>query len=147
VLSSPALATRLNAVQKMMLRVLPRIAPNFTVRNGLEPGYLSHDPAVVDAYRADPQVHDRVSGRLARFIADEGPLVLERARDWGVPTLLLYAGDDRLVDPAGSRAFIAAAPAPVITAHCFDKLYHEVFNEVEAYDVFARLRQWLDARF
>ena len=147
VLSSPALAMHLNPMEKMMLGLLPRIAPNFTVRNGLNPGYLSHDRSVVDAYKADPRVHDRVSGRLARFIADEGPLVLERAKDWGVPTLLLYAGDDRLVDPAGSRAFAKAAPPSVVTAHCFDKLYHEVFNEVEAYDVFARLRQWLDARF
>jgi alpha-beta hydrolase superfamily lysophospholipase len=149
VLSSPALATRLTPVQKLLMAVVPKVAPNLTVSNALDCDYLSHDPAVVAAYRADPRVHDRISGRLGRFIADEGPRVVARAPAWSVPTLLLYAGDDRLVDPSGSRAFAAAAPPGLVTAHCFDHLYHEIFNEVdaEAYDVFARLRQWLDARF
>ncbi|RYY70043.1 MAG: alpha/beta fold hydrolase, partial [Comamonadaceae bacterium] len=66
VLSSPALATWLNPVQKLLLAVVPKIAPNLAVGNGLDAAYLSHDPAVVDAYLADPRVHDRVSGRLAR---------------------------------------------------------------------------------
>ncbi len=147
VLSSPALATRLGGVQKLMLAVLPRLAPNLTVSNGLDPQYLSHDPAVVAAYRADPRVHDRISARLARYIAEEGPYVLARAPRWKVPTLLMYAGQDRLVDPAGSRAFARAAPPGVVTAHCFAQMYHEIFNEADAYDVFAQLRQWLDARY
>ena len=79
VLSSPALDPGLSAFQKLMLAALPRIAPNLTVGNGLDPDFISHDPDVVAAYKADPMVHDRISGRLARFIADSGPLVLERA--------------------------------------------------------------------
>lgn len=147
VLSSPALGTRLNALQKMLLALVPRLMPDLAVGNGLPADALSHDPAVVAAYRADPLVHDRVTGRLARFIADQGPAVLRQAPAWQVPTLLLYAGDDRLVDPAGSRAFAASAPADVVTAACFDSLWHEIFNEPDPEPVVARLRQWLDARF
>lgn len=147
VLSSPALATRMNAVQKLLLAVIPRLAPNLAVNNGLDPQFLSHDPEVVAAYRADPLVHDRISGRLARFIVDEGRAVVARAGAWQVPTLLLYAGSDQLVDPAGSQAFAAAAPASTLTAHPFDALYHEIFNEVEKDAVFSRLQEWLDARF
>ena len=147
VLSSPALATRLTPVQKMLMAVVPRIAPNLTVSNGLDPMYLSHDARVVRAYMNDPRVHDRISGRLARFIADEGELVRSRAGIWKVPTLLMYAGDDRLVDPAGSRAFAQAAPSDVVTARCFEQLYHEIFNEQDAEPVYETLREWLDARF
>ncbi len=110
VLSSPALDAGLNAFQKLLLATLPRIAPNLTVGNGLDPDFLSHDPDVVAAYKADPMVHDRVSGRLARFIADAGPVVIEHAPQWNVPTLLLYAGADKLVNPRGSRAFAGARP-------------------------------------
>jgi alpha-beta hydrolase superfamily lysophospholipase len=92
-------------------------------------------------------VHDRISGRLARFIADGGPATLALAPDWDVPTLLLYAGADQLVNPAGSRAFAAAAPKNVVDARCFETLYHEIFNELKPAPVFAELRQWLDARF
>jgi alpha-beta hydrolase superfamily lysophospholipase len=147
VLSSPALDPGLNAVQKLLLAVLPNIAPNLRIGNGLDASLISHDPAVVAAYRADKLVHDRVSARLARFIADGGAATLAQAAGWAVPTLLLYAGADRLVNPAGSRAFAAAAPKTVVSAHCFEGLYHEIFNELDAAPVFAALKQWLDVRF
>jgi alpha-beta hydrolase superfamily lysophospholipase len=147
VLSSPVLDPGLNAVQKLLLAVLPKIAPDFRVGNGLDVSFISHDPAVVAAYRADKLVHDRISGRLARFIADGGPATVALAPRWKVPTLLLYAGADKLVNPAGSRAFLAAAPPDVVSAHCFETLYHEIFNELDAEPVFAELKKWLDQRF
>ena len=146
VLSSPAFAAGLSGFQKLLVATLPRVAPNLAVGNGLDPSFLSHDQGVVAAYREDPLVHDRISGRLAAFIAQEGPQVVQRAGEWKVPTLLLYAGADKLVDPQGSRAFAAAAPTGVVTAHCFESLFHEIFNEPESEPVFERLRQWLDAR-
>lgn len=146
VLSSPAFAAGLSGLQKVLVATLPRVAPNLAVGNGLDPAFLSHDPAVVAAYRADPLVHDRITGRLAAFIAAEGPEVVRQAPRWKVPTLLLYAGADRLVDPQGSRAFAAAAPSGVVTAHCFESMFHEIFNELDNQPVLERLRQWLDER-
>ncbi|MBX3659896.1 MAG: lysophospholipase [Ramlibacter sp.] len=147
VLSSPALDPGLNPLQKLLLAVVPRVAPNLTVGNGLDSSYISHDPAVVAAYRADPLVHDRISGRLARFIADGGPATVAQAARWQVPTLLMYAGADRLVNPAGSRAFAAAAPPDRVTSRCFDNLYHELFNELDRERVFEVLKAWLDVQF
>ena len=144
-LSSPALAIRTNALQKLLLASMPHLAPNLGVGNGLDANRISHDPAVVAAYRADPLVHDRISGRLARFIADAGPEVVARAPGWKVPTLLMYAGSDLLVNPAGSRAFGAAAPSQVVRAQCYPDLYHEIFNEVESQPVFDLLHDWLIA--
>jgi alpha-beta hydrolase superfamily lysophospholipase len=147
VLSSPALDPGLNVIQKLLLAVLPSIAPNLCVGNGLNPAMLSHDPAVVAAYLADPLVHDRISGRLGRFIADNGPAVIAQAPDWTTPTLLLYAGADKLVNPAGSRAFAAAAAKAVVSTHGFEALYHEIFNEHKSAPVFAELKRWLEFRF
>jgi len=146
VLSSPAFDPGLNGLQKLMLAIVPKLAPNLCVGNGLDPALISHDPAVVAAYRADKRVHDRISGRLARFIADSGPATLAQAPHWKVPTLLLYAGADQLVNPAGSRAFAAAAPKKVVSTRCFETLYHEIFNELKPAPVFAELRAWLEAR-
>lgn len=147
VLSSPALDPGLSAFQKFLLAVLTRFAPGWRVGNGLDPGLLSHDPAVVEGYRKDRLIHDRISGRLARFMVDAGVATLAQAAQWKVPTLLLYAGADRLVRPAGSRAFAAAAPKQAVNSHCFEGHYHEIFNELDREPVFAELKQWLDARF
>lgn len=149
VLSSPALDPGLNRFQKLLLAVLPRLAPDLRLGHGLNADYLSHDPAVVAAYKADPLVHDRISARLAVFIAENGPATIAAAPGWAVPTLLMFAGQDKLVNPRGSRSFAQAAPAAVVTARCFEPLYHEIFNELapQREQVFTELKDWLDARF
>ncbi len=113
--------------------------------NGLQPGWISRDPAVVRAYEQDPLVHDRVSARLVRFIADSGELVRDLAPFWRTPTLLLWAGADRCVAPAGSAAFAEAAPAEVLQHQVFAPLFHEIFNEPEREAVIARLVLFLQS--
>lgn len=147
VLSSPALDAGLGGFQKLLVATLSRLAPKLRVGNGLDVDFLSHERAVAEAYRADPLCHDRIGARLAGFLANEGTAVQAAAPAWQVPTLLIYAGDDRLVKPAGSRAFADAAPASVVSTICFPTLYHEIFNERDAEPVFGTLRHWLDARF
>ena len=81
------------------------------------------------------------------FVATEGTRVIEAAARWPLRTLLLYAGDDRLVAPRGSDAFAAAAAsarAPV-TVRRFDALYHEIFNEVDRAPVLSAFASWLDS--
>ena len=111
VLSSPALDIGMTGARRALLATLEKLTPNLGLGNGLDATGISRDPAVVAAYRADPLVHDRIAPRLVRFLADAGPAVRALAPRWQVPTLLLYAGSDRLVVPAGSAAFAAAAPA------------------------------------
>ena len=147
IMSSPALDPGLSRFQKFLVSVLPKIAPNLRVGNGVKPQFISHDPAVVAAYRSDPLVHDRISARLARFIVEASAQTLAMASQWTVPTLLLYAGADHLLNPQGSRTFAAHAPQNVVTAVCFKDMYHEIFNELDAAPVFGALTQWLDERF
>jgi alpha-beta hydrolase superfamily lysophospholipase len=143
VLSSPALDPGMNAFQKGLLAVLGPIAPNLAVNNGLKPAWISRDPAVVRAYEADPLVHDRVTPRLVRSIVDGGEAVRAAAATWRVPTLLMWAGSDRCVSPAGSAAFAGAAPRDVVSSREFGPLFHEIFNEPEQAEVLGVLSAWL----
>jgi alpha-beta hydrolase superfamily lysophospholipase len=146
VLSSPALQTGIGALKKKLIALLDRLAPNLALGNGLDASKISHNPAVVQAYQNDRLVHDRISARLASFIDESGPKVLAAAPGWSVPTLLLYAGADKLVRPAGSTAFAQAAPSAVVTSKRFEGLYHEIFNEEDPSAVFATVRRWLDVQ-
>ncbi|MBL8328870.1 MAG: lysophospholipase [Rubrivivax sp.] len=138
VLSSPALAADLNPWQQLLL-ALGRLAPDLPAGNGLQPGWISRDPAVVAAYRADPLVHDRITPRLARFILESGALVRRLAPRWSTPTLLMWAGADRCVAPRGSAEWAAAVPPQLLQARCFESLYHEIFNEPQRAEVFDAL--------
>jgi alpha-beta hydrolase superfamily lysophospholipase len=145
VLSSPALDAGLGRWQRLQLAVGHALLPDHAVGNGLQPAWISRDPAVVRAYEDDPLVHDRITPRLARFIVDAGPEVQAAAPRWPLPTLLMWAGADRCVASAGSQAFAAATPPQTTQARAWPGLYHEIFNEPERAEVVSTLLAWLDA--
>ena len=142
-LVSPVLSVEMTPLQKLLLAVLEPLAPSLPVSAGIELDNLSHDPAIAHAYRADPLVHDRITARLARFLIEGAAAVRAAALGWRLQTLLLWGGGDRIVSPEGARAFAAASPASVVTAHEYPGLYHEILNEVERGAVHARLEGWL----
>jgi alpha-beta hydrolase superfamily lysophospholipase len=144
ILSSPALDPGLNMVESFLVSTVPRFAPHLRLGNGLKPQYLCRDKTVVAAYLQDPLVHDRISTSLASYIATQGAHCIAAAAQWSTPTLLVYAGADHLVSPAGSRAFAAAAPAKIVQSQCFDAMYHEILNDPERGQVLAVVRRWLD---
>lgn len=146
--SSPALASHAGKFDRLLSKVLSRVVPDFAVGNGLPADKLSHAPGVERAYLDDPLNHDRISARLARYLFEAGPEVIAAASAWPVPTLLQIAGGDRLVDPAGARAFSHAASRAVVEVHEYADLYHEIYNEAEPArsQVVADLTKWLAAQ-
>ena len=143
VLSSPALELGLGGGQRLLLALLGALAPDVRLSNGLKPEWVSRDGGVVAAYRGDPLNHDRITPRLVRFMLEAGARVRERAAEWTVPTLVMWAGADRLVVPAGSAAFAAAAPADRVQAREWPALFHEILNEPERAQVLGVLTGWL----
>ncbi len=147
VLSSPALDLGLKTPQRLALNVLGAMAPDLVMGSRLDAEGVSRDPAVVAAYRKDPLVHDRITPRLIRFMVDAGRDVVQRAPVWSVPTLLLWAGADRLVSPAGSAAFAAQANREWVTAQEMKDFAHEIFNERERQQPLQAMTHWLAERF
>jgi alpha-beta hydrolase superfamily lysophospholipase len=144
ILSSPALALRLSSLELKMLAVLEKLAPTLAVPSGLKTAFLSHDPKVVAAYKSDPLVHGRISPRLLRSMLSSAHYCASHAASLTIPTLMLVAGDDRLVDPDGSRRFFAMLPPGLAQMHVYDDMYHEIFNEVDTTRPFADLKGWLE---
>jgi alpha-beta hydrolase superfamily lysophospholipase len=143
ILTSPAFDAGFSPKQKKLLSILPRLVPNLRVGNGLKLEYLCRDPEVVEAYKNDPLVHDRVSARLAQWLATQGAACIANAGQLATPTLLLFAGQDHLVNPEGSRAFANNAPSKWGHVQCFDDMYHEILNDPERDQVLTLIHSWL----
>lgn len=147
VLSSPALRSHASPALRRLAATLARLAPNLRLRSGLGLERLSHDPQAMAGYGDDTLRHDRISPRLADFIFRAGASCIADAGRLEVPTLLLVAGDDALVDANGSRDFSAAAVRTKrLTTRYFAGLYHELFNEAEPGrgQVLRQLEDWLE---
>ena len=113
----------------------------------IDPNPISHDPAVVRAYREDPLVHQ---GKLPARTVAEIATTIETFAD-GVPALrlpmLVMAGTgDRIVPPSGSVVLHDRAGSPDRTLRLYEGLYHELFNEPERRVVLGDVAAWLEAR-
>ena len=100
---------------------------------------------MVEDYRRDPLVHDRLSVRLGTEWLSAGQEALDRAAEIAVPFLLIVSTDDRIIDPQGSAEFSARATVDH-SMKLYQGRYHEPFNDLDADQVFADLAAWLDRR-
>lgn len=144
ILSSPALAVSLSSFEQVLLKVATALFPGLGISNGVRPRYLTHDAEVVQAYRQDTLVHTRISARLLNSMRAAMRYAHDHAPQLKIPVLLQVAEDDRLVDPMGSKRFVARLPQAHTKAIFYDGFYHEIFNELDAVRVFDDLRLWLD---
>ena len=147
VVSNPALRIRMPVPGwKLSLgRVTSRLVPRLAMANGVDAARLSRDPEVVDAYRADPLVHDRITSRLFTEWMAATDEILARAGEIKTPFLALVAEEDGIIDPEGTRELHRRA-APSSELVTLPGRYHEPFNDLEADEVFDALAGWASGR-
>jgi len=127
-------------------RLASRLLPTLAQPNGLDPGLLSHDSSVVEAYQTDPLVHDRVTARWSTEFFAAQTVILENAPKLSLPCLILHGGDDQICAPHGSRLFFERAGVADKHHIEYPGLYHEIFNELEKERVFADIEAWIQPR-
>jgi len=148
IVSSPFIGLHPDAAPPAPLQVLANIVSTFLPKQMFskvaDPSYLSRDPRVAEAYQADPLVSTTVSARWFVQVQRAQTDTRARAAQLSVPALVMQSGDDRLVDPAATRAWAAAAPVEHVDYVEWEGFYHEMFNEPEQEQVFERMLRWLD---
>ncbi len=124
-------------------RALSRVYPGLRLPTELATQWLSHDPQVVSAYRADPLVHAMISARLYFGLESANAWTLEHAPAFRLPLLVLHGGDDRITDPAASERFVEAAGSADKSYRRLPGMYHEVLNEIDSAPVYDEIVGWL----
>lgn len=150
VVSSPFLGMHPDAAPPAALHMVANIVSTFVPKlmfsKVAEPSALSRDPKVPEAYIADPLVSTTVSARWFTSVMAAHTDTHTRASTLSVPALIMQSGDDRLTDPAATRSWVADAPSDLVDYVEWKGLYHEMFNEPEKEEVFARVERWLGER-
>jgi acylglycerol lipase len=123
-------------------RFLHKIRPALLQPSGIDVTAVSRDVAVVQAYRDNPLIHDKISLRMYFSCVNAGRWALERAAEFTLPLLLMHGGADRLTSAAASREF-AAKIKDGCTYKEWDGLFHEIHNEPEQQQVFVYMIDWL----
>jgi alpha-beta hydrolase superfamily lysophospholipase len=148
VLSSPFLGLKLRVPgwKRTMGLLASLIRPKLRLPNDIPASDLSHDSAVCRAYETDPLVTHEATARWFTETLSAQADTLARAVQVQVPTLMLHAGDDRIVDSTASQAVFARISAKEKSLTFYPGLYHEIFNELEKDRVLNDMMTWLAER-
>ena len=138
------LKMKVPAPKRLAANVVARVLPTFSGPNGLVPEDLSRTPLVVAKFHEDPLVHHTASAGWFMAALRAQAHVRTHAQDLKVPTLMLLAGQDRIVANEANLAFAQAA-GNVVTVRTYDQLFHEMFLEPEANVVIDEIASWLSA--
>jgi lysophospholipase len=126
-----------------MARLLAHVASGIPIIPvGFNTSWLSRDPAVNQAYRADPLVHRRMTPGAWREILEAQALTNSHADRIVVPLLVLVPGADRIADPQVTLEFAHRLTNPVTVRHYPDML-HELLNDPERQRVMNDIVEYL----
>jgi len=145
VLTAPAMmATRgIDKVLKAAVAVLGRVAPTTTAPNKITAEQLSSDPAIGEAYFADPLVETKATMRFGKTFFAEQDRLVDHQGDIGIPTFVIHGADDELVQPAASAGL---ASSPGVERRVYPGIRHELHNEPERDRILGDINDWIDTK-
>jgi alpha-beta hydrolase superfamily lysophospholipase len=113
--------------------ILESIWPSLTLPNGLDPEWLSSNPAVVAAYKSDPLVHSMISVRWYNDWTRSIAAVEANASMLKLPVLFMHGSEDRATSASAAEK---AANAMGAKFKLLQGMRHEIHHEPCADEVF-----------
>ncbi len=123
--------------------LVKNILPGLQQPTGLDTAMLSHDQAVVAAYKADPLVHDKITPSFFLSVHEAGEWAVAHAAELKVPGLIFHGDGDKITSSKATEEF-ARNSGGKAEAKIFSKLYHETHNEPEKEQVLSYVAGWME---
>ena len=142
VISAPALDDNASPVLKAIAKPVGRVVPKMKFPTDIKSEQLSSDPAVGEAYFADPLVSTKITARMGRAFFMEQARLADRVGEIVTPTYVLHGAEDPLVPPSASAGFTRS---PSVKRKLHPNLRHEIHNEPEGKQVIGDVIDWIEA--
>jgi alpha-beta hydrolase superfamily lysophospholipase len=140
ILSTPLIELRAGW-QKAIVPFLAKIVPKLWIPAPTKVEDLSHDPAVGEAYDADPLVVQGATVRFGMALLEEMQYVQSSWDALDIPTLVFHGGMDKLVPPQSTAPM---ADLPTVERRLYPELRHETMNEPEGPEVVQDVIDWIN---
>lgn len=144
--TSPAMHSSLEQQPSKVIaaKVMGTLLPKLSIISGLEVNGLSHDSKVIEAYKNDPLVHDKISVGMGKMLLQVSRWNLEHAGEFSLPLLLMHGKEDAIAFSTSSAEF-----AKPLGDKCMLVLweggFHELHNEPFKKVVFKTMTAWMNA--
>ena len=140
------LSGALTRYNNQLMGELPLPLPADTyVPNALGDGVCS-DPAVGEAYVADPYVEKEISVGLMNSLSEGVAFLKAHPADFVDPVLILHGLNDGLVSNQDSRELLGEIASTDKSLRIYSGMCHEIFNEFDKDEPIGDMLAWLNKR-
>lgn len=145
IVTSPGLHTAVEEqpVKVLAARILGSLFPAVTLPTGLDADAITRDGEVVNAYKRDPLVHNRMSLGFGKTMLKVIHWTLEHAGEFSRPLLLMHGMKDSIAYPSSSTE-VAASLNEKCKLVMWEGGYHELHNEPFKEEVFNTMTSWIE---
>ena len=120
------------------------ISPTKTIKLDIEQNFLTSDIKILRKHISDKNRINKISWRSAAEMERSMKWVFEKAPNLLCPSLILQAGNDKLVDKGTNRRFFERIKNTDKTYREYDGLLHELWQEKGRAQVFQDMFIWLE---
>ncbi|CAN5452547.1 alpha/beta hydrolase [soil metagenome] len=133
VLSSPAMGISMPIppLKEFAAEMLHKYLPQVTLANDIPYDKLTHVEARWRSYAGDVLRHDKISPEMYFGMLEAAKKVTEGAARIKIPTLIVAAGDDRIVSRPAIEVFFPKIGSEKKKLIIYENSYHEVLNDIE----------------
>ncbi|MDR3638402.1 MAG: lysophospholipase [Isosphaeraceae bacterium] len=148
VLSNPslALAAEVPPYKLAIGRLLRKTTPWVTLNASIPADRMTRDPAMQREHETDPLRHSRISAPLFFGMVEGGAMVVARAGEVCLPTLVLLGAADPVINPEITREAFDRFGSTDKTLLIYPKMLHEPLNELGRAQVLSDVINWLSIR-
>jgi alpha-beta hydrolase superfamily lysophospholipase len=130
VLASPAFKVKLYVpLARAGLALMHRLRGAFFVNSYVKARFLTHDPARIASYDADPLITRAIAVNILLQLYETSERIVAEAAAISVPTQLLVSGADWVVHHAPQHAFFERLGSPVKERHVLEGFFHDTLGE------------------
>lgn len=147
-LASPAFGIKLYVpFARTGLKLLRKIRGEFFINSYVKGRLLSHDPARIESFDADPLVTRAISVKMLLELHDAAKRVVADAAAIAVPTQLLISGGDWVVRSDPQHDFFEQLGSAFKEKHVFDGFFHDTLGERDRAEAVALLGDFVTRAF
>ncbi len=133
-----------NAIKASIGKLLSNLFPKLTLWNEIEAEWICSSKEVVDIYKSDPLVHDRVSTKFFTSFLAESDFIKNNISKINTPTLMLIPGSDIIVNHEVSKKLFRSFTSKKNKLVEYPNSYHELLNEESVRSLaYKEIEDWL----
>lgn len=148
ILGTPAFRVKLYVPLAVpLLRLKQKLFGPGHVKSYVKSKVLTHDAEQAAAYDADPAIFRQIAVNILLDLFDTSTRLLADAGAITVPTLILSAGEDWVVQLSAQKTFFERLSSPIKEMEIYPEAYHAIFHETNRQEIVERARKFILERF